>query len=48
MIARNWLVRTVYYNNDFENLEQDWMARSLYYSYDFEAHKNLSHKQFSP
>ena len=24
------------------------MARNLYYPCDFEAHKNLSHKQFSP
>ena len=38
MIARDLLARTVSYNNDFENLEQDWMARNLYYPDDFEAH----------
>ena len=46
MIARNWLVRTVYYNNDFEIFEKDWMAWNVYYPDDFEAHKNLSQKQF--
>ena len=46
MIVRSWLVRTVYYNSDFEFFEKDWMAQNVYYTYDFEAHKNLSHKQF--
>ena len=46
MIARSWLVRTVYYNSDFKISEKDWMARNVYYPDDFEAHKNLSHKQF--
>ena len=27
---------SLYYNNDFENLEYDWMARNVYYPYDFE------------
>ena len=37
MIARNWLARTVYYNNVYYN---------VYYPDDFEAHKNIFHKQF--